>query len=303
MVLLGSRHSADTLRIKEFLTRNGQPFTYQDVETDPGVQALLDRFHVGVNEVPVVICRGGHVLKNPSHRALASMLGLTAELDPTPVRDVVDRRRRPGRPGGRGVRRLGRARRAGARERRRRAGRPARARASRTTSASRPASRGRRWPGARSRRPRSSAPRSPSAARAVRLDCDSRPYRVHLSDGEAVRTRSDRHRHRRPVPQARSADRSRASRARASTTARRTSRRSSARARRSRSWAAATRPARRRCSCRRLAQHVHDAGARPGAGRQHVALPDPAHRGQPEHRARARAADRGARRRASASSG
>ena len=41
----------------EFLTRNGQPFTYQDVETDPGVQALLDRFHVGVDEVPVVVCQ------------------------------------------------------------------------------------------------------------------------------------------------------------------------------------------------------------------------------------------------------
>ena len=57
LVLLGSRHSAGTLRISEFLTRNGQPFTYQDVETDPGVQALLDRFHVGVNEVPVMLCR------------------------------------------------------------------------------------------------------------------------------------------------------------------------------------------------------------------------------------------------------
>ena len=48
---------ASTLRIREFLSRNGQPFTYQDVETDPGVQALLDRFHVGVDEVPVVVCQ------------------------------------------------------------------------------------------------------------------------------------------------------------------------------------------------------------------------------------------------------
>ena len=68
MVLLGSRHSGSTQRIREFLSRNGQPFTYQDVETDPGVQVLLDRFHVGVDEVPVIVCRGGHVLKNPSHR-------------------------------------------------------------------------------------------------------------------------------------------------------------------------------------------------------------------------------------------
>src|SRR6185436_3616287 len=48
MVLVGSRHSGSTQRIREFLSRNGQPFSYQDVETDPSVQALLDRFHVGV---------------------------------------------------------------------------------------------------------------------------------------------------------------------------------------------------------------------------------------------------------------
>src|SRR5712692_4020867 len=89
MVLLGSRHSADTMRIKEFLSRNGQPYTYQDVETDPGVQALLDRFQIGVNEVPVIMCGGGHVLKNPSIELLSSALGLTAQLDPKEVREVV----------------------------------------------------------------------------------------------------------------------------------------------------------------------------------------------------------------------
>ena len=77
LVLLGSRHSASTLRIKEFLSRNGQPFTYQDVESDPGVQALLDRFHVGVDEVPVVVCQGGQraqesVDRGAGHRRSAS---------------------------------------------------------------------------------------------------------------------------------------------------------------------------------------------------------------------------------------
>jgi thioredoxin reductase (NADPH) len=81
MVLLGSRHSAAPQHIKEFLSRNGQPFTYQDVESDPGVQVLLDRFHVGVDEVPVILCRGGHVLKNPSLESLASVLGLQRALD------------------------------------------------------------------------------------------------------------------------------------------------------------------------------------------------------------------------------
>jgi thioredoxin reductase (NADPH) len=89
MILLGSRHSGSTQHIKEFLSRNGQPFTYQDVETDPGVQVVLDRFHVGVDEVPVILCQGGHVLKNPSLESLSSVLGLSAALDPQAVRDVV----------------------------------------------------------------------------------------------------------------------------------------------------------------------------------------------------------------------
>jgi thioredoxin reductase (NADPH) len=89
LVLLGSRHSASTLRIREFLTRNGQPFTYQEVESDPGVQALLDRFHVGVGDMPVVVCEGGVVLRNPSPEDLASGLGLSPDLDTKVIRDVV----------------------------------------------------------------------------------------------------------------------------------------------------------------------------------------------------------------------
>jgi thioredoxin reductase (NADPH) len=89
LVLLGSRHSGSTQLIREFLSRNGQPFTYQDVETDPSVQALLDRFHIGVGDVPVIVCRGGHVLKNPTTEALATALGLGSTLDGNNVRDVV----------------------------------------------------------------------------------------------------------------------------------------------------------------------------------------------------------------------
>jgi thioredoxin reductase (NADPH) len=89
LVLVGSRNSADTMRIKEFLTRNAQPFRYQDVETELGVEAMLEGFRVGVNEIPIVICQGGHVLRNPSTDALAKMTGLDPNLDSTVVRDVV----------------------------------------------------------------------------------------------------------------------------------------------------------------------------------------------------------------------
>jgi thioredoxin reductase (NADPH) len=89
LVLLGSRHSGSTQSIREFLSRNGQPFSYQDVEADPGVEVLLDRFHVGVDEVPVIVCQGGHVLRNPSVELLSSALGLSAPLDAEEVRDVT----------------------------------------------------------------------------------------------------------------------------------------------------------------------------------------------------------------------
>ena len=89
LILIGSRHSAPTMRIREFLSRNGQPFTYQEVESEPDVQALLDRFHVGVHEVPVVVCESGQVLRNPSIETLASGLGLSPQLDAEATRDVV----------------------------------------------------------------------------------------------------------------------------------------------------------------------------------------------------------------------
>jgi thioredoxin reductase (NADPH) len=89
LVLIGSRHSASTLRIREFLSRNGQPFTYQEVESEPDVQALLDRFHVRVDDMPVVVCEAGQVLRNPAIETLASALGLSRELDAAATRDLV----------------------------------------------------------------------------------------------------------------------------------------------------------------------------------------------------------------------
>jgi len=89
LVLLGSSHSAGTLRIKEFLTRNAQPMTYIDLEKDADVQELLDRFHVSVADVPVVIVGGRIVLHNPTNERIAECAGLNAPVDSAQVRDVV----------------------------------------------------------------------------------------------------------------------------------------------------------------------------------------------------------------------
>jgi thioredoxin reductase (NADPH) len=87
--LIGSRYSPDTLRLREFLTRNNYPYVNVDVEADADVQALLDRFHVAVEEVPVLIGRCGRVFRNPSIAQVADFLQMNADIDPTRVYDMV----------------------------------------------------------------------------------------------------------------------------------------------------------------------------------------------------------------------
>jgi thioredoxin reductase (NADPH) len=89
VVLVGSTHSAGTLRIKEFLMRNGHPYSYIDLERDPEVQNLLDGFHIAASDIPVVICRGKLVLRNPTNQQVANCLGFNESIDQTQMRDLV----------------------------------------------------------------------------------------------------------------------------------------------------------------------------------------------------------------------
>ncbi|MFL6487454.1 MAG: FAD-dependent oxidoreductase [Nitrososphaera sp.] len=89
IILIGSTHSASTLRIKEFLMRNGHPYSYIDLERDPDVQNLLDNFKISASEIPVLISRGQLALRNPSNRQIADCLGFNESVDQTQVRDLV----------------------------------------------------------------------------------------------------------------------------------------------------------------------------------------------------------------------
>jgi thioredoxin reductase (NADPH) len=89
VVVVGSNHCSGTLRIKEFLIRNGHPYTFIDLDRDADVQGLLDQFHVTVADVPVVICRSEVVLRNPTIQQIADCLGFNQPLDQTQIRDVV----------------------------------------------------------------------------------------------------------------------------------------------------------------------------------------------------------------------
>ena len=89
IVLIGSVHSAGTLRIKEFLMRNGHPYSYVDLEQDADVQNLLDSFQIVASDVPVLICQGQLVLRNPGNQQIADCLGFNETIDQTQLRDLV----------------------------------------------------------------------------------------------------------------------------------------------------------------------------------------------------------------------
>jgi thioredoxin reductase (NADPH) len=89
VVLLGSHHCAGTLRVKEFLGRNSHPYAFVDLDSDSDVQELLDRFHVSHADVPVLICRGERVLRNPNNAQIAECLGLNEPIGADHIHDVI----------------------------------------------------------------------------------------------------------------------------------------------------------------------------------------------------------------------
>jgi thioredoxin reductase (NADPH) len=88
VILLGTNSSARTLALREFLTRNGHPFTYIDIETDSFVGELMEKLDVRNGDIPVVYCNRRYVLRNPSIAELAACLDLNINIDKS-VRDVL----------------------------------------------------------------------------------------------------------------------------------------------------------------------------------------------------------------------
>ena len=89
VILMGSRHSAQTLQLREFFSRNGHPYCYIDLDTDRAAQEMLDRFAVKASEVPVLICHGRTVLRSPSIQEVADCLGFNVGIDNADARDLI----------------------------------------------------------------------------------------------------------------------------------------------------------------------------------------------------------------------
>jgi thioredoxin reductase (NADPH) len=81
--VIGSRYSADTFRVRDFLAKNRVLFTWVDVETDPQVDRLLKQFGVTEADTPVVACGHKLMLRNPSNRQLADAIGIRQPLEQT----------------------------------------------------------------------------------------------------------------------------------------------------------------------------------------------------------------------------
>jgi thioredoxin reductase (NADPH) len=87
--IIGSRFSPESHRLRDFAQRNAIPYRFMDVETDPEAEVLLREMGVPPSETPIVVGQKGKSHRNPSNEEFASCAGLTVELEPGHVYDLV----------------------------------------------------------------------------------------------------------------------------------------------------------------------------------------------------------------------
>src|ERR687894_1141421 len=88
--IIGSRHSRDATRLREFAARNRLPHAWIELEEDPNkAQALLERFGAKPSETPVTIWQGVDVLTNPTNAELARIIGLMVDTPRERTYDLV----------------------------------------------------------------------------------------------------------------------------------------------------------------------------------------------------------------------
>jgi len=88
-VIVGRAENGDVIRLEGFLSRNGHPHQRLNPDTDPEAKALVERFLVDPGQLPIVLCPGGQLLRNPSETELARCIGLVGPIDPDRVYDVA----------------------------------------------------------------------------------------------------------------------------------------------------------------------------------------------------------------------
>ena len=88
-VILGKSDGADSMRLQNFLRRNGIPHTVLDPETDQEGAELVERLAIAVADLPIAVCPDGTVLKNPTEKKLAQCQGLLPDFESNSEFDVA----------------------------------------------------------------------------------------------------------------------------------------------------------------------------------------------------------------------
>jgi thioredoxin reductase (NADPH) len=87
--IVGSRHSSDATRLREFAARNRVPYVWVELEEDPEAESLLAKFAAKPSETPVTVWQGEDVLKNPTNTELAGVIGLNVDAPRYRTYDLV----------------------------------------------------------------------------------------------------------------------------------------------------------------------------------------------------------------------
>jgi thioredoxin reductase (NADPH) len=88
-IIVGPAGNGDVLRLENFLRRNGHPHRFLDSTSDACARTLADRFQVSLEDMPIVLCPGGQLLRNPSEAELARCIGLLRSIDASKIYDTV----------------------------------------------------------------------------------------------------------------------------------------------------------------------------------------------------------------------
>jgi thioredoxin reductase (NADPH) len=88
-IIVGRADNGDVLRLQGFVRRNGHPHQLLDPETDATAKALIERLHIDAGQLPIVLCPGGQMLRNPGEEELGRCLGWVGPIDPDRVYDVA----------------------------------------------------------------------------------------------------------------------------------------------------------------------------------------------------------------------
>jgi thioredoxin reductase (NADPH) len=88
-IIVGAHDSSAVVRLQGFLARLGYPYQLLDARGDGQGRSLIERFGVTPDELPLVVCPDGSLLRRPSEIDMARCLGITPEIDPNKLYDVA----------------------------------------------------------------------------------------------------------------------------------------------------------------------------------------------------------------------